>query len=397
MRAGALPEPVPIHEGGTLSRATRAHLRCHALRLNQSAAYPVYLFALRADQLEQIADVARVSRTDKGKLAGYQRSIAKDHVANIAAYLNSDDPLFPNGLILALPSSVRFEKRRGPGNDDGAAVAGELVIPLPGPEEAKPGWIVDGQQRWMALAKAKNREFAVPVAAFIADSVEMQREQFIRVNSVKPLDKGLVTELLPEVNLSISPRLSAKKIPSALVDQLNAKEDSPFAGMIRRPSMDPSERKNAVVQDTSLVSALEESLTTANGSLFPYRNLATGDLELEAIWWTIVTYWSAVRDVFPEAWGRPAVESRLMHGVGIRAMGRLMDKMMSSVDPTDTSAPARVRASLELIAPHCHWTSGTWTELNDLPWNGLENTSRHIRMLSNLLVRLYVSTRSPAL
>ncbi len=357
----------------------------------------MYLFALRADQLEQIADVARVSRTDKGKLSGYQRSIAKDHVANIAAYLNSTDPLFPNGLILALPSSVRFEKRRGPGNDDGAAVAGELVVPLPGPEEAKPGWIVDGQQRWMALAKVKNREFAVPVAAFIADSVEMQREQFIRVNSVKPLDKGLVTELLPEVNLSISPRLSAKKIPSALVDQLNAKEDSPFAGMIRRPSMGPSERKNAVVQDTSLVSALEESLTTANGSLFPYRNLATGDLELEAIWWTIVTYWNAVRDVFPDAWGRPAVESRLMHGVGIRAMGRLMDKMMSSIDPADASAPARVRASLELIAPHCHWTSGTWTDLNDLPWNGLENTSRHIRMLSNLLVRLYVSTRSPVL
>lgn len=380
-----------------MNRPTRAYVRCHALRLKQSDAYPVYLFALRADQLEQIADVARVSRTDKGKLDGYQRSIAKDHVANIAAYLNSEDPLFPNGLILALPSSVRFEKRRGPGNDDGASVAGELIIPLPAPDEAKPGWIVDGQQRWMALAKAKRRDFSVPISAFVADTVEMQREQFIRVNSVKPLDKGLVTELLPEVNLPISPRLSAKKIPSALVDLLNIKEDSPFLGLIRRPSMSPSERKSAVVQDTSLVSALEESLTTANGSLFPYRNLATGDLEIDAIWWTIVTYWSAVRDVFPEAWGKPAAESRLMHGVGIRAMGRLMDKMMSSLDPDDPTGPARVRASLELIAPHCHWTSGAWVELNDLPWNGLENTTRHIRTLSNLLVRLYVSTRSPAL
>src|SRR4051812_14826758 len=171
-----------------MNRPTRTFVRCHALRLKQSDTYPVYLFALRADQLEQIADVARVSRTDKGKLDGYQRSIAKDHVANIAAYLNSDDPLFPNGLILALPSSVRFEKRRGPGNDDGAAVAGELTIPLPRPDEPKPGWIVDGQQRWMALAKAKRREFSVPIAAFVADTVEMQREQFIRVNSVKPLD-----------------------------------------------------------------------------------------------------------------------------------------------------------------------------------------------------------------
>ena len=132
-----------------MSTQSRGHIRCHALRLKQSELYPVYLFALRAEQLELVADIARVARNEQGKLEGYQRSIAKDHVSNIAAYLNSEDPLFPNGLILALPSSVRFEKRRGPGNDDGASVAGELVIPLPGPNDPKPGWIVDGQQRWM--------------------------------------------------------------------------------------------------------------------------------------------------------------------------------------------------------------------------------------------------------
>jgi DGQHR domain-containing protein len=248
----------------------------------------------------------------------------------------------------------------------------------------------------MALAQTKNRAFSVPVAAFVADTIDMQRDQFIRVNSVKPLDKALVTELLPEVALPISPRLSAKKIPSTLVDYLNSNDDSPFVGLVRRPSMSATERKKAVVQDTSLVNALEESLTTANGSLFPYRNLATGEVDFASIWWTLLTYWTAVRDVFPEAWGRPATESRLMHGVGIRAMGRLMDKMMSSLTPNDDRAPQQVRDALSLIAPHCHWTSGSWSELNDLPWNGLENTSLHIRTLSNLLVRLYVSTRSPA-
>jgi DGQHR domain-containing protein len=380
-----------------VSTTGRQHLRCHALRLKQSERFPVYLFSLRADQLEQIADVARIGRTDQGKLDGYQRSIAKEHVKNIATYLNSEDPLFPNGLILALPSSVRFDKRRGPGNDDGASIAGELTIPIPGTGEPKPGWIVDGQQRWMALAQAQNRGFSVPVAAFVADTIDMQRDQFIRINSVKPLDKALVTELLPEVALPISPRLSAKKIPSTLVVYLNTNGDSPFTGLIRRPSMSAAERKKAVVQDTSLVNALEESLTTANGSLFPYRNLATGDVDFDAIWWTLLTYWTAVREVFPDAWGRSPTESRLMHGVGIRAMGRLMDKMMSSVAPHDERAPLQVKASLELLAPHCHWTSGSWPELNDLPWNELENTSRHIRTLSNLLIRLYVSTRPPAL
>ena len=74
-------------------------------------------------------------------------------------------------------------------------------------------------------------------------------------------------------------------------------------------------------------------------------------------------------------------------------MGRLMDKVMGAVVPSDPTAPDRVRESLSMIAPYCHWTSGVWSVLHDLPWNALENTSRHTRMLSNLLVRVYVSTR----
>lgn len=377
-----------------MSTTNRHQIRCHALRLKQSESHPVYLFALTAAQIDLVADVARISRTDQGSLAGYQRSIAKGHVRDIAAYLNSEDPLFPNGLILALPSSIKFEKRRGPSNDDGASIAGDLTIPLPTPGEPKPGWLVDGQQRWMALAETTNRDFPVPVAAFVADSIELQRDQFIRVNSVKPLDKALVTELLPEVTLPISPRLSAKKIPSTLVDLLNSREESPFLGLIRRPSTAPADRKVAVVQDTSLVKALEESLSAASGTLFPYRNLATGEVDIESIWWTIVTYWSAVKEVFPEAWGLPPTQSRLMHGVGIRAMGRLMDRVMSSIEPNDEHAQEQAAVSLRQIAPHCRWTAGEWEDLNDLPWNSLENTSRHIRNLSNLLVRLHVSNRT---
>jgi DGQHR domain-containing protein len=396
MRTVTISHHLPRSATEAVTTIQRNYLRCHALRLKQSDQHPVYLFSLTAEQLEGIADVARMSRTANGALDGYQRSIAEDHVGNIAAYLNSEDPLFPNGLILTFHSSVKFEKRRGPGNDDGSAIAGNVLIPVPGPGEPKPGWIVDGQQRWIALSRAKNREFAVPISAFIADEIGIQRDQFIRINSVKPLDKALVTELLPEVALAISPRLTARKIPSTLVEHLNSNEESPFVGLIRRPSMTAPDRKRAVVQDTSLVNALEESLTTANGSLFPHRNLATGEVDFDAIWWILITYWKAVRLVFPDAWGKPATQSRLMHGVGIRAMGRLMDKMMSSVVPFDDRAPDQIQQALESIAPHCHWTSGAWVGLNDLPWNDLENTSRHIRTLSNLLIRLHLSTRSDA-
>jgi hypothetical protein len=38
-----------------------------------------------------------------------------------------------------------------------------------------------------------------------------------------------------------------------------------------------------------------------------------------------------------------------MHGVGIRSMGRLMDRIMPSIDLRDEDADERVRADLALI------------------------------------------------
>lgn len=376
---------------------TTRSITCHALQVKQPSASPLYLFALTAQQLSDVASVSRLSRNDQGALEGYQRAIAREHVANIVNYLTETDALLPNAVILALSSEARFEERRGPGNDDGAAVAGRLTIPLPDAGQPRPAWIVDGQQRSTALAQITNRSFPVPIAAFVTDSVDLQRDQFIRVNSVKPLDKGLVTELLPEVAVSISPRLAAKKIPSALVDLLNTSTESPFQGLIRRPSTPTGDRRRTVVQDTSLVLAIQESLSTTSGCLFPFRNLATGHTDHESIWWMLTTYWSAVRDVFPEAWGRPPTESRLMHGCGIRSMGRLMDRMMSAIEPFDDEAPEVLRRALSQLAPVCRWTNGQWDELGGLAWNDLENTPRHLRMLSNWLIRTYLQQRQSVL
>lgn len=369
----------------------RPAISCHALRVKQNVNHPVYLFALTAAQLQAIADISRLARTKTG-LDGYQRGIVKAHVENIAAYLDEEGAVFPNAVILALPSSVTFSERRGPNNDDGAAIAGHLSIPMPEDGGRKPAWIVDGQQRTTALSKIRNQSYPIPVAAFIADEVDLQRDQFVRINSVHPLDKSLVTELLPELSLPISPRLAAKRIPSALVTELAIREDSPFAGLIRRASTPQAERKGAVVTDTSLVNALEESLNQASGCLFPYRNVATGETDIDAVWALVVTYWDAVREVFADAWGLPSTQSRLMHGVGIRSMGRLMDRMMAAVDPDDGTAPGRLRDELKVLAPHCHWTNGTWDALG-LEWNELQNVPRHIRTLSNYLIRLYTQER----
>ncbi len=363
------------------------------LRIEQNNHSPLYLFALAAEEVSLVADVARISRDEAGKLIGYQRPERRNHVKQILDYLNSGDVLFPNGLILALPETVRFRSSRGPTTTDGLATAGTLEIPLPDDESApRPAWIVDGQQRSIALARTTNSRLAVPVAGFVAPTLELQRDQFLRVNTVAPLPTNLVTELLPEVISAPSPRLSQRKMPSALVDMLNRDPESPFFGLIKRASTEGDDRRLAVVTDTSLVESLKESLESPSGVLFPYRNMATGSTDTEGIKHVLLLYWGAVKDVFPDAWGRPPTESRLMGGVGIRAMSRLMDRVMVYIDPNNPAAAAATRKEIARIADRCHWTSGTWEEFG-LPWNELQNVAKHISTLSNFLVRAYVDAR----
>lgn len=371
-------------------------LKRRALRVEQHPSIPLYVFALAAEEVRQVADVARISRDEAGRLIGYQRPEKKQHVAQILEYLNGEEVLFPHGLVLALPSTVRFRSSPGPSSTDGLCTSGTLQIPLPdSPDAPRPAWIVDGQQRSLALARTRNSRLAVTIAGFVAEDLETQRDQFLRVNTVSPLPTNLVSELLPEVGTALPSKLSARKLPAALVDALSQDKDSPFRNLIRRASTSPEQKAEAVVADNSLIMAIQESLNLPSGVFSPYKNLANGTVDTTTIRNILVIYWGAVRDTFPEAWGLPPNRSRLMHGVGIRSMGRLMDRVMVNIDPAARDATEQARAEVALIAPYCHWTSGTWKDLR-LRWNELQNNPRHISTLSNALLRIYVQAKASA-
>lgn len=366
-------------------------IRRRALRIVQTAEHPVFMFALRPDELFSIADISRVSRNDAGDLIGYQRPEVKKHVQNIVEYLNSDAGrvLFPNTLILALSSTATFVRVRGPKVDEREiGEAGTIEIPIPGAGQPKPAWIVDGQQRALALSHAKWKDLPVPISAFLADDIDTQREQFLRVNSTKPLPRGLLSELLPQVTTVLPANLAAKRVPAALCEFLNREPESPFKNLIRRSSHTGPQKRSAVVSDTSLIQVLQESFTSPSGCLFAYRNLATGNTDFERVQRLLIVYWSAVRDTFPRAWGLPSHASRLMHSVGLRAMGRLMDRIMGSINIDDQRVAERVRRELEPLKARCHWTSGTWDELGGIAWNDLQNVPAHVRLLSNHILRI---------
>ena len=366
-----------------------------AIRLKQDPAHPLYMFTLTGSEILQVADISRLSRGDDGRLIGYQRPEVKKHVQDIVTYLDAEGGLFPNSLILALSSRTRFRASRGPRVDDGLADAGEIEIELPRANGVRPAWIVDGQQRALAISKSKRKDMMFPVNAFIADDIELQRDQFLRVNNTKPLPRGLITELLPEVSSILPASLEARKLPSAICELLNTDAASPFKSLISRASSSAQEKRSAVVADTSIIRMLQESLTTPQGCLFPYRNIATGQSDTDLIWLTVLTFWKAVKNAFPDAWGKSPTRSRLMHGAGIRSVGRLMDRVMPSINLKDPRALQRVERELAPLVPLCHWTSGRWEDMGGLEWNEIQNVPRHIRMLSNFLVRSYVQRGRP--
>src|SRR6476469_2506119 len=227
---------------------SREWLERRALKVMQTEDTPLYLFTLTAEDVDRVADVSRIARDAAGKLIGYQRPEKRKHVKQIQDYLDSADVLFPNGLILALPPEVRFRSSRGPATSAGLVIAGTLEIPLgEGEDGPRPAWIVDGQQRSLALSRTRNRRLPVPVAGFVAPTLELQREQFLRVNTVQPLPTGLVTELLPEIRRVPSARMATRQLPSALVDMLNQDPESPFYGIVRRASTSTDNKHVAVV------------------------------------------------------------------------------------------------------------------------------------------------------
>jgi len=372
-----------------MSPRPRRFIRRSALLVHQNPKYPLYLFTLTGEELHQIADIARINRDGGGQLVGYQRGVVKRHVRNITEYLNSGDVLFPNSIILALCAEARFSKSKRAKSRDDLSVPGTIEIPLAA-NGGKPAWIVDGQQRAMALAQASRKQFPVPVNAFVAVDVATQREHFLRVNATRPLPRGLITELLPELATVLPPTLAGRKIPAALCELLTSDPESPFRGLIRRASTPPGWRRQAVIADTAIVKMLEDSLNLPLGCLFPHRNIATGETDFERIRSILLVYWNAVRDTFPEAWGLPPSRSRLMHSVGLRAMGRLMDRVMAGINPATPKAVQLIRRHLARVARVCHWTYGRWEELGGLRWNELQSVPSHFRMLSNLLVRSYV-------
>jgi DGQHR domain-containing protein len=363
-----------------------AELRLPAIEIEQGLGRVFYSFAVDGKLLPDFTTISRIRRDKCDALVGYQRPEVLSHIGEIRKYLESPNPLLPNAIVIAFDQRVRFLSQEE--SNGSSSRFGTLVIPLePSESEAeKPGFIVDGQQRVAAIRDANIGSFTICATAFIAANESEQREQFILVNSTKPLPKGLIYELLPETNGRLPTALQKRRFPAQLLARLNADHDSPLRGIIRTPTT-----PEGTVQDNSILRMIENSLS--DGVLYRYREAVTAKSDSDKMLTVLKEFWKATSRVFPKAWGLPPSRSRLMHGAGIVSMGFLMDAIADRHRTVSVPQEEHFLADLTVLQAVCRWTDGFWDFGPGVQrkWNEVQNTSKDIQLLSNYLMVQYKS------
>jgi len=361
-------------------------LRLPALEIRQGKNHRLYCFAVDGKILPSFTTISRIGRGDDSCIRGYQRPEVLSHIAEIRNYLESDNPIVPNAIVVAFDSRVRFQAAKNGEAHNEHSKPGAIIIPIDAlaPDSGKPGWIVDGQQRVAAIREAKVCSFPICVVAFITDDDKEQREQFILVNSTKPLPKGLIYELLPTTETRLPTILQRRRFPALLLDRLNYDDDSPLIGAICTPTT-----PGGLIKDNSILKMLENSLT--DGALFRFREAEDDEKDTESMLKILKAFWGATAKVFKNAWKLPPRRSRLMHGAGIVSMGFIMDAIADRYRKERMLKEEHFEADLEPLREVCRWTDGFW-EFGpgaQRKWNEIQNTPKDIQLLANFLLLQY--------
>lgn len=366
--------------------SSHRELRLPALEIRQGPKRVLYSFAIDGKLLPTIATVSRVRRGNDRHLDGYQRPEVLSHITEIRRYLESESPMIPNAIVVAFDDRVQFVATEVQPFGPSYSRVGTLVIPVDPllNDEDKPGWIVDGQQRTAAIREAMIKSFPISVTAFVTEDDQEQKEQFILVNSTKPLPKGLIYELLPSTESKLPSLLQRRRFPAYLSERLNYDMDSPLRELIQTPT-----NPDGVIKDNSVLKMLENSLS--EGALHQFRNPVTGEGEVDAMLQIIKAYWAAVRYVFADAWGQSPRRSRLMHGAGIVGMGFVMDAITDRYWGDRLPSEEEFRQDLQPLNDVCRWTHGYWDFGigEQRKWNEIQNTGKDIQMLANYLLTQY--------
>jgi len=347
------------------------------LNIEQNNGKHIYSFIVNGKDINKFASISRIARDGKGELEGYQRPEIINHVNEIAHYLDRKDAMLPNSIVIAFNKPLSFNPLT---MNNHTSNMGTLKLPIGNLNRS--GWIVDGQQRAAAIRKIKKSNFPVSIIAFESTSVEDERTQFLLVNSAKALPKSLIYELLPSVDQSVPKHLMKRQKAYRVLEKLNLDPYSPFFQRIKTTTTKGLD--TVTIQDTSVLKMIENSFE--NGALQTFNNSYHETHKI------LCNFWGAVKVYYSKAWDLKPKDSRLTHGVGIISMGYIMDAVCYKLKGRWKIPPKNAFIDeIDILGHQIAWTQGVWVFSKEMrmPWNELQNTTRHTELVTNYLIRIY--------
>jgi len=340
------------------------------------------LFQWTADG-RSIRSIARVSRLDAISEEGVQREEIRGHIDSIARGIEGGAEIPNSVLLVLLDESTIYEGEDGDANGEASAIESQIRIralsefvtsSIPGSEgdelqqvrvvqvdfpyrraafdDEKPALLVDGQQRTAALSKVSVEDvphFAMPVNAVIANEDEA-KEIFALANQTVKIATDFKRALF--ATMSETPAyLRSEKVPAEIARDLALKDkDSPFYQIVKHPGV----RRDAkqVVAYNTLFLIVKQFM---DGDL---ASAAEDPAVLQAL---VKRAFAVVKTTWPEAWGKKPVDSRLMHGAGLRAVAGLLVKRLDILDEEEQDLSSdqawqQLRKQLGKLRPRVPWT-----------------------------------------
>jgi DGQHR domain-containing protein len=336
------------------------------LKVQQSALdIEFYVFAVDGKFLAGQLGVRRMRWHQKQfKTEGFQRTLDNVRVQEIAQYLSDNPPILPNSIVVAFePGTVDFQAL--PNQDDPKVQWGTLTIHAryeehedgtlkSVPEAERIGYVIDGQHRLRGIEQSTRKpgEFPVIIAAFHKVDTRFQLQQFYALNQTVPINPSQIALLRTELGLKQTGRKAHEQQISAVREIIARKPNSPF---------EPGKYMGSTVYPGPLdVTVIERMIDRAAKitTLQQHWRQDANEIpvqELEYVAQALYVYWQAVRETWPQFWGKKPREQRLFAAIGLQAMIQLYDRAMEGIDVNSAAAVKQVQERLKAVS--------------DIPWD----------------------------
>ncbi len=291
-----------------------------------------------------------VPQRDVLRATGYQRTPSPKRVNELAGSITRREVDLPTSVLLSLrgESASQVLSRVGPDRY-------ELALD---PEKAATEhqlFVVDGQHRVKALAKAMNEDQAdvlnvkIPFVCMVGADESQEMEQFHVVNSnAKSVPTDLALELLraraandPSFEQRIKDSGRKWELDAQSLTQHLATASSTWKGRIRLAN---TKKAQTTVPAASFVKSLKPLL--AQPTLF--RRIPSTEQQGQVI----DAYWRAIRRVLPEAFEDPP-KFNIQKGIGVDVMHSVLPNLLDQVRASGASV-FKPDSYQELVAQALH-------------------------------------------